>query len=53
MNNIEIWNKYNSKIPIIVSVPHSGTYVPKLMKENLLYQQIKQIQHYLMKHKKG
>ena len=36
MNNIEIWNKYNSKIPIIVSVPHSGTYVPKLMKENLV-----------------
>lgn len=36
MNNIEIWNEKDSKIPIIISIPHSGTYIPKTMKENLL-----------------
>lgn len=36
MNNIEIWNKDNNKTPIIVSIPHSGTYIPKSMKEDLV-----------------
>lgn len=36
MNKIEIWNENNNKIPIIISIPHSGTYIPKNMKENLL-----------------
>lgn len=36
MKNIEIWNENNNKIPIIVTIPHSGTYIPKTMKENLL-----------------
>lgn len=36
IDNIEIWNKYNNKIPIIVSIPHSGTYLPVTMKEKLI-----------------
>lgn len=35
IDNIEIWNKENDKIPIIVSMPHSGTYLPQEMKEKL------------------
>lgn len=36
MDNIEVWNKYNNKIPIIISIPHSGTYLPELMKQKLI-----------------
>lgn len=36
MNEIEIWNDGKNKIPIIVSMPHSGTYIPQTMKENLV-----------------
>lgn len=36
MNNVEIWNEKNNKIPVIVSIPHSGTYIPKVMKEKLI-----------------
>lgn len=36
IDNIEIWNKNNNKIPIIVSIPHSGTYLPITMKKNLV-----------------
>lgn len=36
IDNIEIWNKDNNKIPIIVSIPHSGTYLPVAMKEKLI-----------------
>ncbi len=32
---IEVWNEYNHTIPIIVSIPHSGTFLPKRMKEKL------------------
>lgn len=35
MENIEIWNEKNNKIPVVVSIPHSGTYIPKVMKEKL------------------
>lgn len=36
MNEIEIWNNSKNKIPLIVSIPHSGTYIPKTMQEKLL-----------------
>ncbi len=36
IDNIEIWNKDNNKIPIIVSIPHSGTYLSVAMKEKLI-----------------
>lgn len=36
MLSIEVWNKENNKIPIIVSIPHSGTYLPVTMKEKLI-----------------
>lgn len=36
MNEIEIWNDSKNKIPLIVSVPHSGTYIPQTMQEKLL-----------------
>lgn len=36
MNEIEIWNGDKNKLPIIVSIPHSGTYIPQTMKENLV-----------------
>lgn len=36
MNNIEIWNNHGNRMPIIVSIPHSGTYIPKEMKDNLI-----------------
>lgn len=26
MKNVEIWNEKNNKIPVIVSITHSGTY---------------------------
>ncbi len=35
MENIEIWNRANKKYPLIISIPHSGIYIPKTMKENL------------------
>lgn len=35
MENIEIWNRENRKHPFIISIPHSGMYLPKKMKENL------------------
>ncbi len=36
MENIEVWNKSSNKIPIVVSIPHSGTYLPKEMKDKLI-----------------
>ena len=36
MNNITIWNNDKNEIPIIVSIPHSGTYIPRIMKKNLI-----------------
>lgn len=36
MYEIEIWNNGKNKIPIIVSIPHSGTYIPQTMKEKLV-----------------
>ena len=33
MNKIEIWNAGKNKIPIIVSMPHSGTHIPQTMKD--------------------
>lgn len=36
MKNIEIWNEKNNETPVIVSIPHSGTYIPKVMKEKLI-----------------
>lgn len=36
MNEIEIWNNGKNKIPLIVSIPHSGTYIPQTMQEKLL-----------------
>lgn len=36
MENIEIWNKNKNILPIVVSIPHSGTYLPKSMKEKLI-----------------
>lgn len=36
MQNIEIWNKNKNILPIVVSIPHSGTYLPKPMKEKLI-----------------
>lgn len=35
MNNFDIWNETKNEIPIVVSIPHSGTYLPKEMKDNL------------------
>lgn len=32
MKNVEIWNEKNNKIPVIVSIPHSGIYIPETMK---------------------
>lgn len=36
MDKIEIWNNNKNKIPLIISIPHSGTYIPQTMKENLV-----------------
>lgn len=36
MNKIEIWNNDKNKVPIIVSIPHSGTYIPQTMKKELI-----------------
>lgn len=36
MNEIEIWNDDKNKIPLIVSIPHSGTYIPQTMQEKLV-----------------
>lgn len=36
MDNFEIWNETKNEIPIIVSIPHSGIYLPKKMKDNLV-----------------
>lgn len=36
MNNIEIWNEKNNKIPVIISIPHSGTHIPEIMKKKLI-----------------
>ena len=33
MGNIEIWDKEKNNYPIIISIPHSGTYLPREMKE--------------------
>lgn len=35
MNQIEIWNNRKNTIPLIVSIPHSGTYIPPIMKKKL------------------
>lgn len=35
MNQFEIWNENRNKIPIIVSIPHSGIYIPQTMKNKL------------------
>lgn len=32
---IEVWNEYNHNFPIVVSIPHSGTFIPDRMKEKL------------------
>lgn len=36
MNKIEIWNEDKNEIPLIVSIPHSGTYIPQEMRGNLI-----------------
>ena len=36
MGNIEIWNKEKNNYPIIISIPHSGTHLPREMKEKML-----------------
>lgn len=36
MNSVEIWNENKNIYPIIVSIPHSGTYLPKEMIDNLI-----------------
>ena len=36
MKNLEIWNEFDNSLPIIVSIPHSGTDLPISMKKNLL-----------------
>lgn len=36
MDKIEIWNNSINKIPIIVSIPHSGTYIPQIMQGKLV-----------------
>lgn len=36
MKQFEIWNNYKNKIPIIISIPHSGTYIPQIMKNKLI-----------------
>lgn len=36
MNQIEIWNNGKNAIPLIVSIPHSGTYIPQTMQEKLV-----------------
>ena len=36
MNSVEIWNSNKNTLPLIVSIPHSGTYIPQIMKENLV-----------------
>lgn len=32
---MEIWNEENNSLPIIVSIPHSGTFIPKEIKKEL------------------
>lgn len=32
---IEVWNESNHKFPIVVSIPHSGTNIPKEIKKQL------------------
>ena len=36
MDKIEIWNNSKNITPIIVSIPHSGTYIPQNMKNKLI-----------------
>ena len=36
MDKIEIWNNSKNITPIIVSIPHSGTYIPQTMKNKLI-----------------
>lgn len=36
MKQIEIWNNSKNTIPLIVSIPHSGTYIPQTMQEELV-----------------
>lgn len=32
---MKIWNEENNNLPIVVSIPHSGTYIPEGMKKQL------------------
>ena len=36
MDKIEIWNNNKNITPIIVSIPHSGAYIPQTMKNKLI-----------------
>lgn len=36
MDKIKIWNNSKNITPIIVSIPHSGIYIPQTMKNKLI-----------------
>jgi len=36
MNQIEIWNNNRNIMPLIVSIPHSGTYIPQTIHDKLV-----------------